>query len=71
MLINAIVCCPQLQGAIICICMLICIYIYLIVFYFGFSAVFIGVGQNLTNLIEFRLYMCSFVYINLELFNTS
>ena len=70
MLINVIVCGPQVQGAIICIFMLICIYIYVIVFYFVFSAVFIGVGQNLTNLIAFWLYACSFVYISLELFNT-
>ena len=61
--------CPQIQGAIICICMLICIYICVIAFYFVFSAVFIEVGLNLTNLIAFWLYMCLFVYIKLELFN--
>ena len=63
--------CPQAQGAIICICILICICICIIVFYFVFPAVFIGVGQNLTNVIAFWLYVCSFVYINLKLFNTS
>ena len=57
MIIYEIVCCPQAQGAIICVCMLICIYIYVIVFYFVFSAVFIGVGLNLTNLIAFG-FMC-------------
>ena len=36
-----------------------CICIYIIVFYFVFSAVFIGVGQNLINLIAFWLYVCS------------
>ena len=61
MLICLIVCCPQAQGAISCVCILICIYIYIIVFYFVFSAVFIGVGQSLTNLITFWLYMCSVV----------
>ena len=71
MLINVIFCCPQGQGAIICICMLICIYIYVIACYFVFSAVFNGVGQNVTNLIEFSLYTYLFVYLNLELFNTS
>ena len=60
MLIYVIVCCPQVQRAIICICMLICIYIYIIVFHFVFSAVFIGVGQNLTNLIAF-----GFMYVHL------
>ena len=59
-----IICCPQAQGAIICIC------IYLIIFYFVFSAVFIGAGLNLTNLIAFWLCVCSFVYVNSKLFNT-
>ena len=45
-------------GAIICNCMMICIYIHVIVFYFVFSAIFIGVGQNLTNLITFWLHVC-------------
>ena len=63
MLIYVIVCCAQVQGAIICICMLICIYIYVIVFYFVFSTIFIGTGQNLTNLIAFWPYVCSVVYI--------
>ena len=71
MLMYMIVCCPQAQGAIICIYILICISIYIIVFYFVFSAVFVGVGQNLTNLIAFWLYIRSFVYVNSKLFNTS
>ena len=62
MLIYVIVCCPQEQGAIICICILICIYIYVIVFYFVFSTVFIGVGQHLSNLITF-LALCVLVYV--------
>ena len=44
--------------------------IYIIVFYFVFSAVFIGVGQNLTNVIAFWL-LWMFIYVNLKLFNTS
>ena len=31
---------------------------------------FIGIGLNLTNLSSFWLYVCSFVYVNLKLFNT-
>ena len=38
--------------------------------YFVFSAVLLGVGLNLTNLSAFLLYVRSFVYKNLELFNT-
>ena len=59
MIIYAIVCCPQSQGAIICICILICIYTSVIVFYFVFSAVFIEVGLNLTNVITFWLLYVS------------
>ena len=54
----AIVCCPQAEGAIICICIVICIYISVSVFYFVFPAVFIGVGLNLTNVITFWFYIC-------------
>ena len=71
MLIYAIVCCLQAQGAIICVCIVNCNCIYIIVFYFVFSAVFIEVGQYLPNFIAFWLYVWSFVYVNSKLFNTS
>ena len=48
MIIHAILTCPEVQGAIICIYIEICIFINVIVFYFVFPAVFIGEGQNLT-----------------------
>ena len=44
--------------------------IHLIVFYFVFSAAFIWVGLNLTNMSSFWFYVCSLVYVNLNLFNT-
>ena len=58
MLIYAIACCPQAQGAFLCDYNENCISINVIVFYFVFSAVFIGEGQNLTNYFTFWLYVC-------------
>ena len=58
MLIYVIVCCPHVQGAIICDYNENCIFLNVIVFYFVFSAVFIGEGQNLTNYFTFWLYVC-------------
>ena len=48
MLIYAIVCCPQVQGANLYDYCENCIFPNVIVFYFVFSAVFIGEGLNLT-----------------------
>ena len=46
------------------------LYLYNCILFCIFSC-FIGVGQNVTNLIAFWFYVCSFVYVNLKLFNTS
>ena len=59
MIIYVIVCCPQVQGTVICICIVICTYIIVIVFDFVFSAVFIGVGQNLIIFFAFWLICVS------------
>ena len=63
MIIYVIVCCPQVQGVIICICILICIYTNVIVFYFCiFCCFYWGKAKFKSFLYILALYMLICVY---------